>query len=336
MNGKIYLPFFIGSVVLFVASISNAQIVPGEGMDSGLGGNNVLTGTVYSSSGQRVGTRIKIRLTTMTRGDRVGSTDENGNFIFNGLISGNYSIVINEKGFEPVSQNVDIIQLRGSPPQTYNVSIRLVPKADATPRPGVIDAALSSLDAKGREIFMRSQELAKAGDHTGAIEQLLILTSDNPNFMPGFNELGVEYLRIGDFEKATLAFDAAHKLDPEAFGPLLNNGIALYQLRKFERAETELRAALAIDKTAPPVHYFLGQTVANLGKFDEAEAELQKALESKTDKFPEAHRTLAIIYSSKKDTKNALRHLEAYIALVPNAPDMEQLKQLVLRLKGLQ
>lgn len=305
------------------------QIVPGEGIDSGLGGANIISGTVYTPAG-RINTRVTIRLTTMTRGDRVGTTDENGNFIFRGLPSGSYTIVVDkEKDFEPFTQAVEIIQLRGSPPQTYSLSIRLKPKANTTPKPGILDASLAGLPERGRSLFQKAQELEVAGDHLGAIEQLLLLTSEFPSFILGFNELGVEYLRTNQLEKADAALQTAIKLGPEAFAPQLNRGMVLVSLKRYADAEPVLRSAKAINEQSGPVRYFLGQALANLGKFDEAEKELTTALSMGGKEMVEAHRILAIIYSSRGDKKRAAAHLEEYLKINPTAPDAAQLQKVL-------
>lgn len=311
-----------------------SQIVPGEGMESGLGGANILVGTVYTPTGQRMNTRVTIRLTTMTRGDRVSATDENGNFAFRGLPAGTYTIVIDkEKDFEPLAQVVEIIQLRGSPPQTYTLSIRLSPKARTDSKPGILNAAVANLPDRGRQLFSKAQEFTNSGDHKSAIEQLLVLTNEFPTFMLGFNELGVAYLRLNELEKADEMFRTAIRIEPEAFAPLMNRGIALVSMKKYSDAEPVLRAARKIDEKSAVVHYFLGQALANLGKFDEAERELSMALATGTDQMKEAHRILAIIYSSRGDRKRAAVELESYLKIAPNAPDAEQLRRVLQQLR---
>src|SRR5438034_5252257 len=167
----------------------------------------------------------------MTGGDRVSSTDDNGNFAFRGVPSGNYTIVIDkEKEFEPFSQAVDIIQLLGSPPQTYSLNIRLTPKANVQPKPGVIDAAIANLPQRARDLFSKAQDLAKAGDHKGAVDQLVFLTAEFPNFMLGFNELGVEYMRLNDLAKADDALQPALKIESEASPSMMNRGMVLLSL----------------------------------------------------------------------------------------------------------
>jgi tetratricopeptide (TPR) repeat protein len=334
-NSKSGSLFFLCLLLLFVAGSMEAQIVPSEAMDSGLGGNNSIVGSVFAPSGQRVGTRVRVRLTTMTRGDRITSADENGNFAFRGLVSGNYSIFIDkEKEYEPFTQAVDIIQMRGSPPQVITLNIRLKLKPSTDAKPAVVDASIANLPERGRQLYTKAQELSAAGDRKGAIEQFLKLTSEFPNFMFGFNELGVQYLRSNEFEKADEAFQAALKIDSEAFMSLMNRGIALVSMKRFDTAELMLRHARKIDDKSAVVHYFLGQALANLGKFDEAEKELTAAVSMGGNEMKEAHRILAIIYSSKGDKKRAAAELEAYLELAPHAPDADKLRDVIKQLKG--
>ena len=80
-------------------------------------------------------------------------------------------------------------------------------------------------------------------------------------------------------------------------------------------------------------HYFLGQALANLGLFDEAEKELLNRLELGKEEMKEAHRILAIIYSSRGAKKQAADELETYLKLAPNTPDAEKLKELIRKLR---
>lgn len=328
VNGVALTLLLIGVLSVF------SQFVPEEATDSGLGGNNNIVGTVYTLGG-RLTRRVNIRLTTMTRGDSVASTDDNGNFSFKGLTAGTYTVVIDkEKDFEPFTQVVEIIQMRGSPPQTYTLSVRLNPKSGAQPKAGVIDAAVANLSEHGRALYAKAQELAAAGDTNGEIEQLILLIQEAPNFMPGFNELGVAYMRIGQPEKAEAAFQSALKIDPKAFAPQLGSGIALVTLKRYAEAETILQSAKKQNDNSAPVRFFLGQALANLGKFDEAVPELTAAISMGGKEMVEAHRTLAIIYSSKGDKKKAAAELETYLQMNPTAQDAEQLKKVLEQFKA--
>ena len=328
---------FFALVALFVAIPVSAQFIPPGPSDTGMGGVNSITGMIATSGGQRVMRRITIRLQSMNKGDRVVVSEDNGNFAFRGLPSGEYTIVIDkEKEFEPFSQSVSIVQMRGFPPANSIVSIRLVPKGSTDAKPGVVDSRLVNVPKTARDLFAKGLELATKRDFRGAIEQLNLAIVEHPTFMLAFNELGVQHLRLGELDKADAALVAALKLDPEAFEPLMNRGIVLVTLKKFADAEPVIRKALAIKEQSPVAHYFLGQALANLGKFDDAEKELRIAVETGGEQMKEAHRLLAIIYSSRGDKKRAAAEIETYLKLAPQAPDAEQLRQAARRLRGLE
>ena len=111
---------------LFVVVRVTAHGIPqgAASTDTGFGGVNTISGMILSSSGQRVQRRISVRLRTMTRGDRISTSDESGNFVFRGLPSGDFVVVIDkEQEFEPFSQTCRSYTT-GMPPQTI-LSIRL-------------------------------------------------------------------------------------------------------------------------------------------------------------------------------------------------------------------
>lgn len=335
-QSKLNLEVSLFSLFLFlcIANCAFAQVGGLEALDTGLGGGNSIVGTVLGPSGHRLGVRVRVRLETMTRGDRNTTTDEYGNFTFRGVPSGNYTIVINnEKDFEPLTHPLDIIQVRGAPPQVYNLNLRLTSKAAPRLKPGVIDSELANVPKKALDLYTKGLEFVKNRDFKSAIEQFQLSIVEYPNFMYAYNELGVQYLRLNDLKKANESFQSALKIKPDAFAPLMNRGIVLVHMKQFEEAEPALRKALKIEEKSPVCHYFLGQALANLGRFDEAEKELVSAITLGGDEMKEAHRFLAIIYSAQGDKKRASDELETYLRLVPTTPDAEQLRNVIRQLK---
>jgi Flp pilus assembly protein TadD len=319
-----------------VVAIDGQVFIPPGAVETGLGGANAITGMVLHPGG-RLERRIAVRLQSMTKGDRTAMTDENGNFAFRGLASGDYTIVIDkEKEFEPFSQSVTIVQMRGAPPGTYMVNVRLTLKSSPDGKPGVVDSRLGTVPKDARDLFAKGLELAKNRDFRGAIEQLNLAIAAHPTFMLAFNELGVQYLRLGELDKADAALVTAIKLEPEAFEPLMNRGIVLVTAKKYADAEPVIRKALAIKEQSPVAHYFLGQALAYVGNFDAAEKELRIAVETGGEQMKEAHRLLAIIYSSRGDKKRAAAEIETYLKLAPQAPDAEQLRRVARQLRGLE
>ncbi len=330
---KCHLPILL--LLLFGINVNSQTVLPGDSIDLGMGGNNTITGTVFNSVGKRIETRVSIRLATMTRGDVITVTNEKGVFYFRGLPAGNYTVIIDkEKDFEVFTQDVNIIQFRGSPPQVQTLSIRLIPKAKPEMVTAVIDSDLVNVPPKAIEHYDKAVIFSRERKHDSAIEQLQLSINEYPDFMLAYNELGVQYLHLSDLNKADESLKKALELKPAAYMPLVNRGIVLFTMKRYAEAEPVLLSALKQDETSLVVRFFLGQTFANLGRFDEAERELVKAIAAGDEEMKEAHRILAIIYSSRGDKQNAAHHLEAYLRLNPDAKDADQLRQVLRNLKG--
>lgn len=336
-----YRLLFIGCLLLGPATLDFAQnrnlTMPDTTSDSGLGGGNSIEGRVIMPSGQRLERRVKVKLATMTRGDITSMTDETGRFAFRGLPGGDYTVIIDgEQEFEPATYPVNILQFRGSPPQSYMVQIRLEVRKGTDLRPGVVSSELASAPPRARDFYTKAEELAKTGDRQGAIEQLKLAIAEYPNFMIALNELGVQYLKLNEPAKADESFQAALKIQPEAFSPLLNRGIVLILLNRFDDAEASLRRALKANQQSANAHFYLGRAIGSQSqaRFDEAEKEFTSSVKLGGDDMKEAHRMLAIIYSSRGDKKRAASELETYLRLAPNTPDAEQLQKVIQQLRG--
>lgn len=325
----VFLSFcFAGSVCAQISTISDSE------SQTGLGGMNSIVGTVFAPSGRPLESRIRIRLSTMTRGDRLFTTNQNGNFAFRGLPAGSYSVTIDkEADYKPISQSVDIIQFRGAPAQTYTLNIRLEFKDRVETKPAVVNAEFVNVPKKALAHYNNAIEQAKKSDHLGAVGQLKLAIAEYPSFSLAFNELGVQYLKLNQLENADEAFQRALKIDGDLFAALINRGIANVMMKRYGEAVPIFRKALTKNDQSAVGHYFLGQALANLGLFDEAEKELLASLQLGKEEMKEAHRVLAIIYTSRGARKQAADQLEAYLKVAPNAADAGKLKETIRQLR---
>lgn len=303
---------------------------PPGGTDTGLGGANAISGTVMLSTGQRVQSHISVRLQTMTKGDRLTVTDDNGTFVFRELPNGEYTILIDkEKDYEPFRQTVDVRQFNGAPPQNYNMNIRLELKGESKTKPGVLNAELANVPPNARASYQRAVQSAQAGDHHGAIEQLQQAITEYPNFMLAYNDLGVQYMKLNDLNKADEALRAAIKISPAAAAPLLNHGIVMALMGKFELAVNDLELSLKQKEQSATGHFYLGQALANLHRFGDAEQHLNRAVALGGDEMKDAHRFLGIIYLQRGERERAVAELETYLKLAPKAKDADQIREVI-------
>lgn len=322
--------FFAGSVCAQISSITESE------SQTGLGGINSIVGTVFGPSGRPLDSRVRIRLSTMTRGDRLFTTNDQGHFAFRGLTPGSYIVTIDkEVDYKPVSQSVDIIQLPNARPQTqvFTVNIRLEYKDRTKAESPVVNAEFANVPKKALTHYNTAIELGQKNDREGAVAELKLAIAEHPTFTQAFNEMGVQYLKLNKLEDADAAFQGALKINPESFPALINRGIANVMMKRYGEAVPVLRKALKGHEQSPVVHYFLGQALANLGLFDDAEKELLTSLALGKDEMKEAHRILAIIYSAKGNKKKAADELDAYLKLAPTTPDAEKIKDQIRRLR---
>lgn len=329
--------FIIATFISVISAV--AQIPQGmtETTNARMGGNNFVVGTVFWPSGLPVDSRMTVKLRSPARGDVVGSTDESGKFIFAGVGEGTYFVVIEgETDFEPVNQAVDITQARNPLPQSYTLSIRLREKARSDKKPSVINADIAAAPKRASELYRKALDLSSRGEHLTAIEQLKLAIAEYPEFINAYNEMGVQYMRLNELEKADESLLAALKIKPDAFEPLLNRGITLFRLKRFTNAELALSSAIGAKDDSAIAHYYLGRALTGLERYGDAETELTRSITIGGVEMKEAYRMLANLFIAKGEDQRAIEALETYLKIGPNVPDAANLRKVIADLKAQQ
>ena len=330
--------FIVFSCLCLIAPASAQRILESDtAADMGTGGRFIIQGTVIFPSGQRVDRPLKIRLATPTRGELITMTDTNGRFSFHRLSAGQYSIIIDaDENYDAVNEGMSIVQAGrsvGTTEEIIPVQIRLKRKAGDPIRPEVVHAELADVPKPAVALYDAALKLAQDGKNKAAIDKLNQAIAAHPAFMLAFNELGVQYQKINELDKANEALESALKISPNSFAPLVNHGIVLVRLKRYAEAEENLRAALRENEKSPVAHYYLGRALAYLGKFDDAETELNAAVTLGGDQMKEAHRYLGAIYHARGETEKAIAQLETYLKIAPKADDADSVRQLIKQLK---
>lgn len=308
------------AVVLSAGAISRGQAVgAGRGDTTGSGGSYSIQGRVYFPD--RDGKTVKVTLTSPDVGTRTAFTDTDGNFIFNGLRSNTYDVVID--GGADYETHRESVMIEGTP--VNKMVVHLQYKKGTGPLAGVPDTALKA--------YQKGLSASSKNDNAAAAEQLQQALTIHPTFGLAQNELGMVYLRQGDFEKAIANFVAAQKNLPTSASPFLNHGVALVEQKKFADAKKPLQEALKRNDKLASAHLYVGIAAVGLKDIVEAESAFLKAVKFGGDTVPLAHYYLGGIYWAKKDNKKAVEELETYLKLRPNAPDAEKLRKTIESLK---
>jgi Tfp pilus assembly protein PilF len=319
------------SVLLLVVSSAVAFAQGGVGSSRGLSssssGSNIIQGRVYFPTEPKEGKRVKVRLTSTDLMDQTTSTNEDGTFVFNGLPSGNYTVVVEGgKEFDPATESVMMSrEVSTAGGRTMNLNINLRPKGAA--------AAINKIPKAARELYAKGLESANKGDSKKAVEQFSGAIALYPEFGAAHDAAGLQYLKLGQPDKAAESFQAALKISPDELSTRLNYGIALLQQKKYAEAETPLREVLKKNDSLPTAHMYLGIALMSQQKLDEAEKELLRAASFNSNETSAAHRYLGGIYWGKRDYKRAADELETYLKMSPKAADAERTRAAIKELR---
>lgn len=340
-----YFSYLVAFIFLSGAgTMSNAQV---GGIEStGTGGRHSIKGRVVFPSGQRADVRLPVRLESTSGGDISVMSDMNGSFGFQSLRPGSYTVVVDGGDFyESTRESVFIepatVSARRSPgtviplSRPFTVQIYLRSKKSSTvTKTGVLDANLAALPARAVDHYRQALALNAQGNNQQAIEQLKLAVAVSPRFALALNELGVQYLKIGELDKGADVLKNAVSISPDAFEPRINYGVALLNQRKYAEAEVQLQEALKKNNSAVTAHLYLGIALINLKRYQEAEAALQKSIALGGNKVGQAHYYLGGLYWRAGDYKRAADELEQYLNVEPKASNAEKVRATIKDLRA--
>jgi cytochrome c-type biogenesis protein CcmH/NrfG len=109
-------------------------------------------------------------------------------------------------------------------------------------------------------------------------------------------------------------------------------GNALMDAQRFSEAIDAYNKALAIEPKDVNVLVDLGTCYRGVQRFDQAVAAYRKAIGINPD-FPNAHRNLGVVLSyDLHDAGQGVQELKKYLALAPDGPDADMMKQTIQEL----
>jgi tetratricopeptide (TPR) repeat protein len=327
-----------------LAARSAAQV--GGTNNSGTGGLHAIQGRLISPSGSRADLRLRVRLESTGSGELTVHTDSNGQFRFESLTAGSYTVVVEggdayethrESVFiEPTTVRSSRGEVIGMPVRRpVTLQIYLKPKSGGARegRAEVVSAALASVPKPALERYQKAQGLARAADYERAIEELRGAVALHPQFALAHGEMGALYLKAKRADKAAEAFRAALKIAPDDYAALLGLGVALFDAGEAAEAEAPLRRALKRNDSSSLARLYLGRVLIKRQELGDAERELLRAAAAKDAHSPAAHYYLGGIYWAKRDYRRAAEQLETYLRLSPDAPDAARVRETVKQLR---
>jgi len=336
---------FIGicllSSVLFLAVSASAQAMgANRGEAAGTDGGRSIQGRIIFASGAPPATTVRITLETPYSGTRTTFADQDGFFTFNNLGAGPYQLIVNAgKEYDLARESINI----EGPAPVYQVPIYLRPNLESNP-------GLAGVPKAAYDFYSKGTDAAAKGDSKKAVEMLEQAIKLHPAFSMALADLGMQYMRLGQMDKAASTYRALLKINDTDANAHMNLGIALYNLsstsiadknmdeasQRLNDAEHHLSQAIKLNSRGPNAHYYLGLVFIRLRKYKEAQTEMELAISNGGENLAPAHKYLGGLYMSAKKNKEAADQLEKYLQLEPQAADGEKIRGTIKELRSKQ
>jgi len=234
--------------------------------------------------------------------------------------------------YEPVTQEVRVIH--GAAPALL-INLKEKPGTVRKSMPSVVSAA--ELDQQvpeaARKEYEKGVEFSGQRKIQDSIERLKRAIDIFPTYLMARNNLGVQYLKLGQWEEAAEQFEAAIEINSKALNPRQNLALALIEQKKYAQAIEHLNQAISIDSSSPTTHLYAGIASLGIDEIDQAERELSAALSMGGAEYSNAHFYLALVYMKKGERDPAIRELKAYLEKLPKGEKAPRARQLLEKLK---
>lgn len=134
-------------------------------------------------------------------------------------------------------------------------------------------------------MYRKAQSEAEHKRVPAAIELLRAAVAMEPEWAEAYNNLGVQYYRLGDVANALAAMSKAHEIDPDSPEIGSNYAVVLIPVNRAAEAEALIRKIMLRNGETAKGRFVLGMALAAQGiKKDEARALLTEV----SGQFPSA------------------------------------------------
>jgi Tfp pilus assembly protein PilF len=199
-------------------------------------------------------------------------------------------------------------------------------------------AALKDLEASGRraeearKIHNEAVALVKAGDTAGAFAKFQEALAVNPDLQVSQVGLATAGLKLGKFAEAATAAESVLKADPKNEAALRLRYNACLSLGDPDRLSEALVGLAAVEPNVARNGLLkLAFEAYDANDKPKAKDRFLKVLAVDPNQ-PLAHYYLALVYVNDGDTKEAISHLERFVAISPNAKEAETAREMIKQL----
>jgi Carboxypeptidase regulatory-like domain/Tetratricopeptide repeat len=248
----------------------------------------------------------------------VASTSE-GDFSFNSLATGVFTVAISTQDYEPVSQTFDLYY--GS---VNGAVLDLVPRGGKRAPPvkgSAVSAHVLSVPQKARDAYDAGRKKMEGKDPTGAISEFQQAIAAEPGFYEAYELLGRAYLQLNQSDEAEKAFRKSVDVSQGKYVIAdFDLGSTLMDRLQFAEGEQIVRRGLELEPNQWLGLYELGRALFYQHHVEEAQKSVEQA-RSLNPNVAVIYRLLANIHVAQHNNVALLADLDSYIRLDPDSPN---------------
>jgi cytochrome c-type biogenesis protein CcmH/NrfG len=288
-------------------------------------GRYQVSGTLRSEADNRGVENVRVDLHTMTGATfATAFTNNNGEFSFNDVRAGNYSLEVQPLDFESVSQQVEV----DSP--VLGLDIWLHPRGvKPTSKNGTVSARELSIPQKAHDDMQKGLTLLyQKSDSRGSLPLFERAVKEYPDYYEAYAQMGMAYMNLKDSVDSEQALRKSIEISKERYADAYNILALLCSSdARYTDAAEAARKAVEIDPNSWQADFELADALFELKQFPEAEKSAAAAVELKPDSL-QSRLLLADIHSRLGQFPAALDDLKAYLKLGPQGETADRARKI--------
>jgi tetratricopeptide (TPR) repeat protein len=321
---KAWLSTICAASLLVTCAIAPAKAAANAGQTYG-SSRNFVSGVV-TSEGANTPSMVRVELRTVAGGIiQTVYTDDSGQFTFNNVPPGSYSLVVRMPGFEPIR-----MPLRVDLHPVMNLVLTLTPtkfgQRNAKAVPGsanVVSVRQLQIPGKAIEEYRKAAESESRGKTDEAIHHWEKAVKIYPKFAESYIQLSRIYADRGDFEKATQSANNALDIDGTNADSYVALGYVYMKEKDTAKATEALQKAVRLSDSNWFSQLWLGKLLLDEKQAQDAYPHLLRASELKPD-LPTVYLLLYNDLLGLDRAKDALAKLDEFLDRFPDNPMAEK------------
>jgi Flp pilus assembly protein TadD len=325
MKRPVYILIFCFLCISSITTASRAQMTSRSNTNTTR--RVTIDGSIRSEDNSEIPKRLRLDLNAPTGGAIASAfADDNGRFSFSGIVPGVYLIQVEEPGFEPIRESIDVSigSFHG-----VTLSLRKIIAPARTENGPTVSVHELGLPQKAHDALRDGRKkLYVSNDAQGSVADFQKAIQAAPECYEAYYDLGIAYWQLKQLEEAQAALQKSSELSANKYGHAnMALGMILADQKKFSEAEKSLLLSVEAEPASWMGQFQLGRVYYSENRLTDAEKNLERARELKPD-APGIHRMLALVHLRLHNSAAALEDLNAYIKLDPDSAAGLQAKRM--------